>query len=501
MSAAPRRFGIDRATRNLAVFALALADRALSFGYEIAKVNRRSSDWGRPHTSANAETYGAGDLPADSGHALVRDNPVAARGRQVVTARVVGRGLKPIADPRWLALWKRWAPNCYSANESPFERVQTMAMDACFEAGEVWARRRWRRVGDLGWDGLPLAVPLQIELYESDQVDRLKDGPAPGGGKYVQGVEYNAIGRPVAVWFFKSHPGDLWYTGNTLESAPVPYEDLAHLFREDRPGQARGVTWLATNGPQIRKMGIYEDTEQERKNYEACTVGVVTNENAEPRLGDTKGRLGPAVKDALGRVLERFAPGQILYPEPGYRIDWNTPQPTQGYSDFLKRKEHRIAQGWGVPYYSLSGDLADVNYSAARIGDVDTRSWVRPFQEQVLAGMFLSQIARWFTEAALMMPKGLRGTLVDWPVEWQLPAVEEHNRVEAVDADEREVRGGFTSRAERQRARGNDPAKLLDVIEAEARDLEKRKIKLDSDPNSTTRAGAIQTKQDAAPVA
>lgn len=479
--------------RDAVALALGSADKLVSFGYELAKINRNTSAWYRPNTSANAETYAAGEIPGNSAHDLCRNNPTATRARQVVTSRVIGRGMTPIARQEWLALFEAWAPHCYSHNRSNFARVQSLVQDAIAESGEVIGRRRWRRVEDKGWNGLPLALPFQIQLIEAAQIDRLKDGPAPNNGKYVQGVEYNALDRPIAIWILPEHPGDIWVSSaSSCVSTPVPYEDLFHIYREDRPGQARGVTWYAATGTAIQKLGTFENTELTRKNFEACTVNYIYNENGEPERDELGRLLNPAVKDSQGRLIEKAAPGQNVYVPQGYKVMPNTPQPVQGYAEFMGEGEQHVAQGWGIPYYALSGNLKSVSFSAARIGDVETRTWVYPYQEQVIVPLFLSVVGQWITEAGIATRK-LRGTVADWPVEWQAPAVEEHDRVAAVDADEREVRGGFTTLTERQRARGWKPKKLMDERQLEVEDAADRKLKFDSDPNTTTRAGAIQT--------
>lgn len=483
---------LERYARDLVGQALDAASRVVAFGYDLAKISRRTADWNRPATSANSETYEAGEVPADSAHDLVRNNPVARRARQIVTSKMIGRGFVPVADPRWLALFNAWAPHCYTRNRSNFARVQTMAIEAMIESGEVLIRRRWRRVEDVGWDGLPLALPFQLEMIEAAQIDRLKDGPAPLGGRYEQGIEYNAFGRPVAIWIYQEHPGDRWQASGSYQSVAVPYEDLVHLFREDRPGQSRGVTWYLATGSQIRRLSVYESNEQERKKLEACTVAYIYNENADPAT-DTQGRLiAPAVQDSTGAIIEKPAPGQHVYVPAGYKVERQTPTPTQGYGEFMDQGDMRVAQGWGVPFYTLKGDYSKVNYSASRIGNVETYAWVSPEQEQIIVPMFLDVVARWCTEAALAKPRGLRGTIADWPVEWDAPAVEEANRSEAVDADEREIRAGFTTRARVVRARGWDPKKTLQERADEVAEEERLGVKLDSNPNVTTRSGAIQ---------
>ena len=57
------------------------------------------------------------------------------------------------------------------------------------EGGEVFALRRRRRASDR------LAAPVQIQLNEADHLDGAKFDNRADGGRIVQGIEYDALGR------------------------------------------------------------------------------------------------------------------------------------------------------------------------------------------------------------------------------------------------------------------------------------------------------------------
>jgi lambda family phage portal protein len=341
-------------------------------------------------------------------------------------------------------------------------------------------------------------VPLQLQVLEADQLDRNKDWRTEDGGKIVQGVEFDPVGRPRAVHLLRSHPGDAVYApGEAWVSDPISYADIAHLYDEDRPGMARGVPWLTPVGRSLRDLNRYEDNELSRKRAESCTVGVVTGGlDDEPGEGDADNRITPALTDAWGRVIERMVPGQFLYTPPGRDIRFHTPTPTQGYREYIQALLHRVASGLSLPYYTISGDLREANYSSARIGDVDARAWVRPWQEQVLVPMLLEPIAQWFTEAAVVS-----GALParEYTVRWTLPAVEEHDREAAARADALEVRYGLAALSDRQAARGQVPGELLERIRESNEALDGRGIVVDSDPRRTTYAGGMQPHSPVAP--
>ena len=75
----------------------------------------------------------------------------------------------------------------------------------------------------------------------------------------------------------RQHPGCLtltnWQAG--FISKPIPAESVLHVYKKDRPGQVRGVTWLAPVILKLRDLDEYEDAELVRKKIEACFAAFV----------------------------------------------------------------------------------------------------------------------------------------------------------------------------------------------------------------------------------
>tara|TARA_R100000808_G_scaffold25080_1_gene61481 strand:+ start:885 stop:2378 length:1494 start_codon:yes stop_codon:yes gene_type:complete len=72
------------------------------------------------------------------------------------------------------------------------------------------------------------------ELYNDPSVD--------------MGVEKDSSGRVVAYWINDKHPGDTTSIvgGLTHDNfTRVPADQVVHLYRLDRPGQSRGIPWIA----------------------------------------------------------------------------------------------------------------------------------------------------------------------------------------------------------------------------------------------------------------
>jgi lambda family phage portal protein len=63
---------------------------------------------------------------------------------------------------------------------------------------------------------------------------------------------------------------------------------------------------------------------------------------------------------------------------PGYELSkWDPQYPHEAMGTFLKACVRGVACGLGVAYHNLANDLEGVNYSSARIGELDERdSWM-----------------------------------------------------------------------------------------------------------------------------
>jgi len=461
--------------------------------FDIARHTHETRGLPTTPRDANAEYTLAGTALRDRPHELVQNSPYAKRAIDAHVARVIGRGIWPVfAKKEANDLFEKWAPVCYTHNRTGWEGLQTLAERTRFSSGAAWGRRRWRKTTDKDLDGRPLAVPLQIQLYEQDQVDTTKEVPPDDSGRRtMSGVEYDGVGRPVAVWFYRDHPGSIVAT--RLESVRVPYSDLAHLYREDRPNQIHGVPDLSSVAMSLWKLDKYENSELTRKWRESNTVAIVAGGEEDPNADDADDRTAFAVKDADGNVVEEWGDGQILYAFGDRQISFHQPATVGGYAEYVTKILHKIAAGLNLPYYTLSGDLSQYTYASAQIGDNDAQAHVRPWQEQGIVPMFLQVIVRWFVEAAVASG-ALTGAVEDYSVvEWQYPVREVHDRVEAIKADFLEMRSVVTTLEDVLAARGRNLAKVIESAKRVAEALDGAKLVSDADTRKVTQNGMLQT--------
>ena len=173
-------------------------------------------------------------------------------------------------------------------------------------------------------DGLP--VPLQVPLLEAGsprcRQDRAICRTAALSSRKSSSI---ALGRRRAYWMVSRCIPARWRcSGERSVTSPAGAgcEGMLHLFDRLRPGQVRGVPWLAPVILKLRDLDENDDADLVRKKIEACFAAFVTG-------GRRRGDVGLCRTDADGgRKVESFEPGMIEYLAPGKDVKFAArPQP------------------------------------------------------------------------------------------------------------------------------------------------------------------------------
>lgn len=446
--------------------------------YEGAIAGRRTQNWFAPDTSANAEIWKDAAKLRQRMRDLVRNNPWAARAVQTITANTVGTGIMPrINVPaqsrqrRMRELWRQWAETtqCDADGRHDIYGLQSLALRAVVESGEVLIRRRFRRPED------GLALPLQLQVLEADYLDNQHDIERNEfGGPTIQGVEFDAIGRRRGYWLYRGHPLDRLMT--QLESVRVPASDVIHVYRQDRPGQVRGVPWGAPVILSLRDLDGYEDAYLLRQKLANCFTAFIYESD-------------PTGIDSNKDLTETLEPGAIEILPPGKDVRFADPPKTDGYGEYTKAALKRIAAGFGVTYETLTGDMSDVNFSSGRMGWIEMQRNIESWRWQMLIPQMCSTVGQWFTESVDQTQPGLANGAM-W--EWTAPRREMIDPTKEVPAMRDRIRAGLASLPEVIRENGYDPETLMAEIAESNKLLDQLGIVLDSDPRQTSAQGQAQ---------
>lgn len=421
----------------------------LAMNYDAASRGRRTQGWKAPSTDADAAAFGSRERLRQLSRDMVRNRPYAARAREVVVSNVVGTGIVPSVvhedQQKQAEIWAvlkdhLLTPALDARGELDLYAQQEVVIGTVFTDGEILARRRIRR-GKYARD-LPLG--FQIELLECDHLDTTIT--SWGGNEVIEGVEYSPIGDIEAYHLFREHPGAARLRGVVLKSERVSWRDVLHIRRLDRPGQLRGVPWLAPVMLTMGDLSDYQEAEILKQKMAALLAGVVTYDKDDVGAEDVKKLRG----------LSKLEPGAVVAAPQGAQITWTTPPKVESYPQFVRENLGAVAMGIGITRESLTGDLSGVNFSSGRMGRMEMDRNVERWQRLVV-GQFCMGVERWVREA--------------WRLQQVLPAEEfvlAHTAPrrplidpnDEIDAMLKAVDGGVNSRQNVQRTLGLDPEQI-----------------------------------------
>lgn len=374
--------------------------------FEAARSGRLSSDFLRPHTSANAEIRLDLQTLRNSARALSRDNPHVREIKRTYRTNVIGaRGiqLRPhikqlsgdAMDERRNAmvaqqfnLWCR-KDSFDVAGKHSFLTAQWAIPSALIETGEVFFRIvRGTKFGRS-------KVPLALEMIEADQVDFeyncISDRP---DHRWVMGIELNKWNRPTRYAILTRHPGD-WEIRNPYVGVKhifVSAADIIHVYGiEERVGQMRSEPLLTPVILEAHNLHQYKRSHMTKKRAQANQLGWIVSPEGFPddQIVDNQ----RTVESEAG-VYRRLNAGETVIP-PDFGAEDSV------YPEFVKNSLRTQAVGTGTSYSTISGDFSAGSYASLRIAIFENRDHWRMMHTAVI-DQFCQRIFEEWLYAAVM---------------------------------------------------------------------------------------------------
>ncbi len=456
-----------------------LSANLAAIGFEGTLSQRRLIAWRATQENLNSLLSAGGDTLRARARQIVRANPYAANAADSFVANAVGAGIKPsslvidhqVKDAIQRA-WQAWTEEADADGLTDFYGLQALIARALFEAGECFVRFRPR----LPQDGL--SVPLQLQILEAEMLPLNKTELAANGNQIRCGIEFDAIGRRVAYYFYRNHPGDSTQVGNAGEIVRVPASEVLHIYRPQRPGQIRGVPWIAPALVKLFLLDQYDDAELDRKKVAALFAGFITKTAPEDNL------LGEGATAADGSSIAGLSPGTMQVLLPGEDIKFSSPADVGGsYEMFQYRALLSVCAALGQPYTNVTGDLKAANYSSIRAGTVEFRRRLGQFQRATLIFQLCRPIwARWLDTAvlsgAIILPDYAANKTAYRAVKWITPKWEWVDPLKDRQAEQIAQEMGWKAPSDIIEAEGNDVDETYQRIAQDQRRMDALGIKL-----------------------
>ena len=259
-----------------------LRDRAqiamLTSGYNGARRDRAQLSAWNPGTGSPTTDI-ISDLPQLRARSRdqMRNAPVVVGAVNSSVSHIVGTGLActPAIDYKRLGLTEEaaeawcedtrfrfevWATStdCDLSRNLDFYDIQSLAQRTWFESGDAFVMTpRVERPGR--------PARLALQLLEADRV--CNPDNKPNTDTLIDGIELTEeTGEAVAVHVASRHPGDYPFKANKWTNVPIRgsksgRRNVLHLFEPLRPGQVRGVPWIAPILEPLKQLNRWTDNE------------------------------------------------------------------------------------------------------------------------------------------------------------------------------------------------------------------------------------------------
>lgn len=435
MREVPRETGLPAALRSLRPN---LVDRAISYfdpvkGLEryraramqltaesyigASKTRRSMTGWLTRPKSADGDTLL--ELPElrTRSRDLERNAPIATGALSTVRTKVVGTGLalQSRVNRKVLGIseeeasewqrrtemeWTLWAesPDCDLTRQQNFYGLQDLAFRSALASGDVLVLMPYllRSSGPYG---------LKLQLIEADRMANpanKRDTP-----ELASGVEMDKDGAPIAYHVLKQHPGGIGrLAGGELDRVPAfgaqtGRRNAIHLYQRSRPGQSRGVPYLAPVIETLKQLDRYTEAEiaaavvaglfavfvksegDGLSPLESATLGIT------PASGGDTPQAGWDGKLSAGLVAD-LRPGEDI-------VSANPGRPNAAFDPFMVSILRQVGMALELPYEVLIKHFQS-SYSAARAALLEAwahfrcrRSWLATYLCQPIYEVWIEE--------------------------------------------------------------------------------------------------------------
>lgn len=340
----------------------------------------RVREWAEKKTGTEIEKYRAFKL-AESMERSTTDSIISGRAKIQVGDPDVFANL--LIERAW-ARWQR-AEFCDVRSRRNYHTLRQLRLINGVRDGDFFLRHiRDPKVNEFGYS---------LQMISGEWCDRFYNDILDNGNIVVMGIEYEmnawGLGKPVAFYFIKRQPRDWQFTsittgfgigvsGRSFLRARIDARDIIHYARPVDADATRPAPWAASTMVKGRQLDQYELAEVIAAREAACKTGFyysdVLPEGGEAQFDQPDPRTGMST--------ESLAPGEIRALKWGVKYQDRDPKhPNGNLGTFRKSMGQSTTAGMpGGDYNIIFNDLENINFSAGRLGRLDTNEMSKMIQ-------------------------------------------------------------------------------------------------------------------------
>lgn len=277
--------------------------------------------------------------------------------------------------------WKEWqrAEFCDLRGLRDYGTLRQLRLWSAARDGDFFIRMvRDPRVNKFGF---------ALQCVNAEWCDYFLNAKLDNGNVIRLGIEYEfrpwGLGKPVAYHFIKRKENDWQFTVPGMSDAPsawhdrIPAEDIIHYARYTDNDGTRPAPWGASTIIKARALDQFEIAEVFAARAAACKTGWAYSDMV-PEGGAAVG-----VPDPVAAVRNlNVTPGGLYGLPYGIKIqDVDPTHPNGNFEDFRKGMLRAWCAGLpGADYNTIANDLENINFSAGRLGRLDTNEMSKLIQ-------------------------------------------------------------------------------------------------------------------------
>ena len=287
--------------------------------------------------------------------------------------------------------------------------------------------------------------PVQIDLLlvEADQITSplryMMDDHE------VDGVVLDDYGNPIAYRVMKDHPGG----PNRLafdDFATVPAASMIHVFRQDRPGQHRGIPEITPALPLFAQLRRFTLAVLSAAEAAADFAGILYTDA--PANGEADS-VEPMDLIELERNMLLTMPG-------GWKMSQVEPmQPATTYAEFKKEILNEIARCLNMPFNIAAGNSSGYNYASGRLDHQTYFKSIRVDQSFTASRVLDRVLVAWLREYAVLV-RNLDLLRALPPHQWFWDGFEHVDPAKEANAQETRLKNHTTTLAHEYARQGKD---------------------------------------------
>lgn len=393
-----------------------------------ARTGRELGLWTPALRSADADLLPDMKMLVSRANDLSRNYSLASGAIQIQLDNIIGSGLRLSAKPDWRLLgkdaewaseWSRdveskfrnWADNpaCFvdASRRLTFGAMLGLAYRQFLTSGEILATAEWiKKVNSKFSTAIQIIDPSRLSNpYDLMDSDKLRAG-----------VEMNHYGAPVAYQIRNAMESDYMYGAESYKwkrvrkETPWGRQQVIHIFEQERAGQSRGKSGLATVLAKSKMLERFQDASLEsaiiNSMYAATIESDFSFSQVAEALGSTDDALALSDKIMANKAefyddkLSLEGGARVTHILPGENLKFTSSEhPGPNFADFERSTLRHLAAGLNVTYEQLARDYSQTNYSGARAGLMESWKFFMT-KRHLIGGRFATDVySLWLEEA------------------------------------------------------------------------------------------------------